>query len=175
MFGRRWIVSKATLGTEYDIRFDLYAKLQRLPMPFHGRWQSGQLLSRIMNDLSTVRRFLGFGMLFILVNIAQIIVVVAILIHLYWPLGLIVLASIVPIVWVCLKTQREYTRLSRQVQDQTGDVASSVEEGALGLRVIKSFGRAGYVFRTFDTRAAGSTTRRCAGSGCSRCSGPSSR
>lgn len=154
MFGRRWIVSKATLGTEYDIRFDLYAKLQRLPMPFHGRWQSGQLLSRIMNDLSTVRRFLGFGMLFILVNIAQIIVVVAILVHLYWPLGLIVLASIVPIVWVCLKTQREYTRLSRQVQDQTGDVASSVEEGALGLRVIKSFGRAGYVFRTFDAKSS---------------------
>ncbi len=153
MFGRRWIVSKATLGTEYDIRFDLYAKLQRLPMPFHNRWQSGQLLSRIMNDLSTVRRFLGFGMLFILVNIAQIIVVVAILVHLYWPLGLLVLASTVPIIWICLKTQREYTRLSRQVQDQTGDVASSVEESALGLRVIKSFGRAGYVFDTFDTKS----------------------
>ncbi|MBA8793510.1 ATP-binding cassette subfamily B protein [Friedmanniella endophytica] len=153
MFGRRWIVSKATLGTEYDIRFDLYAKLQRLPMAFHGHWQSGQLLSRIMNDLSTVRRFLGFGMLFILVNIAQIAVVVGILLHLYWPLGLVVLVSIVPIVWLCLRTQREYTRLSRKVQDETGDVASTVEEGALGLRVIKSFGRSWHIFGKFDQRS----------------------
>ena len=70
MFVRRWVVSKATLGVETDIRVELYAKLQRLPMGFHGRWESGQLLSRIMSDLSTIRRFLGFGLLFIVVNIA---------------------------------------------------------------------------------------------------------
>ena len=65
MFVRRWVVPKATLGVETDIRVDLYAKLQRLPMGFHSRWQSGQLLSRIMSDLSTIRRFLGFGLLFL--------------------------------------------------------------------------------------------------------------
>ena len=50
-FIRRWLVSRATMGVEADIRKDLYARLQILPMSFHGRWQSGQLLSRIMNDL----------------------------------------------------------------------------------------------------------------------------
>ena len=79
MFFRRWVVSKATLGVETDVRVELYAQLQRLPMLFHSRWESGQLLSRMMSDLSTIRRFLGFGMLFIVVNIAQIAVVVAIL------------------------------------------------------------------------------------------------
>ena len=76
----------------------------------------------------------GFGMLFIVVNIAQIAVVVAILIHLYWPLGLVVLASTVPVVWVSMRTEKAYTRLSRAVQDETGDVASAVEEAAHGLR-----------------------------------------
>src|SRR5690349_4174267 len=70
MFVRRWIVSKGTNGVETAIRLDLYDKLQRLPMSFHARWQGGQLLSRIMNDLATVRRFLGFGLLFIVMNIA---------------------------------------------------------------------------------------------------------
>jgi ATP-binding cassette subfamily B protein len=126
MFGRRWVVAKATLGVEADIRVQLYARLQRLPMVFHSRWESGQLLSRMMNDLSTIRRFLGFGLLFLLVNIVQILVVVGILVHLYWPLGLVVLASTVPITWVSLRTQKSYTRLSRAVQDQTGDVASAV-------------------------------------------------
>ena len=153
MFGRRWVVAKATLGVEADIRVQLYAKLQRLPMLFHTHWESGQLLSRMMSDLSTLRRFLGFGLLFIVINMVQIAVVVGILIHLYWPLGLVVLASTVPVTWVSLRTQRAYTTLSRAVQDQTGDVASAVEEGAHGLRVIKSFGRADHVFAGFDARA----------------------
>ncbi len=153
MFLRRWIVSKGTNGVETSIRLDLYEKLQRLPTGFHARWQSGQLLSRIMNDLATVRRFLGFGLLFIVINIVQIAVVTALLINMYWPLGLVVLGSTIPITWMCLRNEREYTRLSRKIQDQVGDVASTVEEGAYGLRVIKSFGRAGHMFDTFDARS----------------------
>ena len=152
-FGRRWVVAKGTLGTETGIRTELYAKLQRLPMSFHGRWQSGQLLSRIMNDLSTTRRFLGFGALFILMNIVQILVVTGLLLKMYWPLGLVVLASTVPVAALCLRNERAYVKLSRRVQDQTGDVASSVEESAHGLRVIKAFGRADHVFAKFDARS----------------------
>jgi ATP-binding cassette subfamily B protein len=152
-FLRRWIVAVGTVGTETGIRLDLYAKLQRLPMAFHDRWQSGQLLSRMMSDLSTTRRFLGFGLLFIVMNVVQILVVTALLLHMYWPLGLVVVASIAPITWACLRNEREYTRLSRLVQDQTGDVASAVEEGAHGLRVIKAFGRARWIFDKFDARS----------------------
>ena len=95
-FIRRWLVARATMGVEADIRKDLYARLQILPMSFHGRWQSGQLLSRIMNDLSTIRRFMSFGMVFLLLNVIQITVVTAILLAMYWPLGVVVLLSIVP-------------------------------------------------------------------------------
>ncbi len=153
-FLRRWVVSRATNGVEFGIRTDLYAKLQTLPMSFHDRWQSGQLLSRIMSDLATIRRFLGFGLLFILTSVAQIGVVTAILLHLYAPLGLVVLASTVPIIALCLRNERAYTRLSRRVQDQAGDVASTVEEGAYGLRTIKAFGRGRHLSRTFDARSA---------------------
>ena len=153
MFLRRWVVSRATNGVETAIRLDLYDKLQRLPMSFHSRWQGGQLLSRIMNDLATIRRFLGFGLLFIIMNVLQIVVVTILLLSMYWPLGLVVAVSAVPISWMCLRNEREYTRLSRKIQDEVGDVASTVEEGAYGLRVIKSFGRAGHMFDTFDARS----------------------
>jgi ATP-binding cassette, subfamily B, bacterial len=155
IFLRRWIVTRATVGTETAIRTDLYVRLQRLPMSFHTRWQSGQLLSRVMNDLSTIRRFLGFGLLFIVISVLQIAVTTGILIHLYWPLGLIVLASTIPISLLCLRNERAYTRISRAVQDQTGDVASTVEEGAYGLRAIKAFGRAEHMFSKFNTRSVG--------------------
>ena len=152
-FIRRWVVSRATLGTETGIRLDLYAKLQRLPMGFHNKWASGQLLSRIMNDLSTVRRFFGFGLLMMIMSVLQIVTVVILLLQMYWPLGLIVLAAVVPTVWLCMANEREYTRLSRRVQDETGDVASTVEEGVQGLRVIKAFGRSDHMFAKFDDRS----------------------
>nr|CRL72931.1 ABC transporter-like protein [Mycolicibacterium malmesburyense] len=147
---RRWLAARATMGVEADIRKDLYARLQVLPMSFHGRWQSGQLLSRIMNDLSTIRRFMSFGMLFLLLNGLQITVVTAILLTMYWPLGVVVVVSIVPITLTVLHFQQEYTRLSRLAQDQAGHVATHVEESALGLRVVKSFGREDYVYDRFD-------------------------
>lgn len=149
-FIRRWLVARGTMGVEADIRKDLYARLQILPMSFHGRWQSGQLLSRIMNDLSTIRRFMSFGMVFLLLNVIQITVVTAILLAMYWPLGVVVLLSIVPIAATVLHFQQEYTRLSRLAQDQSGHVATHVEESALGLRVVKSFGREDYVYDRFD-------------------------
>ncbi|KUI12587.1 ABC transporter [Mycolicibacterium acapulense] len=149
-FIRRWLAARATMGVEADIRKDLYARLQVLPMSFHGRWQSGQLLSRIMNDLSTIRRFMSFGMLFLLLNCLQITVVTAILLTMYWPLGVVVVVSIVPITLTVLHFQQEYTRLSRLAQDQAGHVATHVEESALGLRVVKSFGREDYVYDRFD-------------------------
>ena len=149
-FIRRWLVARATMGVEADIRKDLYARLQILPMSFHGRWQSGQLLSRIMNDLSTIRRFMSFGMLFLLLNTIQIGVVTAILLAMYWPLGVVVVVSIVPITLTVLHFQQTYTQLSRQAQDQSGHVATHVEESALGVRVVKSFGREDYAYARFD-------------------------
>ena len=152
-FIRRWLVARATMGVEADIRKDLYARLQVLPMAFHGKWQSGQLLSRVMNDLSTIRMFLSFGLLFLLLNIIQIIVVTGILLAMYWPLGVVVVVSIVPITATVLHFQRQFTKLSRAAQDQSGNVATHVEEQALGLRVVKAFGREEYAYERFDERA----------------------
>ena len=151
-FIRRWLVARATMGVEADIRKDLYARLQMLPMSFHGRWQSGQLLSRIMNDLSTIRRLLSFGLVFLMLNVLQITVVTIILMAMYWPLGVVVLVSIAPVTATVLRFERSFTSLSRQAQDQAGHVATGVEEAALGIRAIKSFGREDYVYERFDTQ-----------------------
>jgi len=89
-------------------------------------------------------------MVFLLLNIIQIAVVTAILLAMYWPLGVVVLISIVPITLTVLHFQQTYTRLSRLAQDQSGHVATKVEESALGVRVVKSFGREDYAYDRFD-------------------------
>ncbi len=150
---RRWVQSNAVLGVETAIRHDLYARLQELPMAFHGHWQSGQLLSRVTTDLSSIRRFSGFGMLFLVINITQVSVVTAVLLHMYWPLGLVVAASAIPIVYLSMRFEKAYVVVSRRVQDEQGDLATHAEEGAVGIRVIKSFGRGRFVSQEYDKAA----------------------
>jgi ATP-binding cassette, subfamily B, bacterial len=152
-FVRRWVQSDAVLGMETSMRQDLYARLQQLPMAFHGQWQSGQLLSRVTNDLSSIRRFSGFGLLFLVMNVLQVAVVTGVLLHMYWPLGLVVAAASVPIVWLSNRFERRYVLISRTVQDQQGDLATLAEEGAVGVRVIKSFGRGRFVSDQYNDAA----------------------
>jgi ATP-binding cassette, subfamily B, bacterial len=153
IWGRRWIQSNAVLSVETEMRRDLYDRLQELPMSFHSQWQSGQLLSRATTDLSAIRRFSGFGMLFLLVNITQVVAVTVVLLNMYWPLGLVVAATSAPIVWLSMRFEKRYVVVSRRVQDQQGDLATLAEEGAVGIRVIKSFGRSGHVGRQYDEAA----------------------
>ena len=153
IFWRRWIQSNAVLGVETDIRHDLYERLQELPMAFHGHWQSGQLLSRVTTDLASIRRFSGFGMLFLLINVLQLTLVTGVLLHMYWPLGLVAAGAAVPIIWLSMRFERAYVVVSRQVQDEQGDLATLAEEGAVGIRVIKSFGRSRHVSAKYDESA----------------------
>ncbi|WP_310738827.1 ABC transporter ATP-binding protein [Microbispora sp. H10830] len=152
-FVRRWSQAGPVLGLETAIRDDLYRHLQRLPMSFHDRWQSGQLLSRATTDLSTIRRFLGFGVLFLIMNILQLTAVTVVLLRMYWPLGLLVAVSAVPVVVLALRFERRYIVISRQVQDQQGDLATLVEESAVGIRTVKAFGRREHVFANFAAAA----------------------
>lgn len=152
-FLRRWHQTLPVLGVESAIRDDLYRHLQRLPMRFHEEWQSGQLLSRATTDLSAIRRFFGFGLLFLVMNILQLVVVTVLLFNLYWPLGLLVTVSAVPIVLVSLRFEKRYIRISRKVQDEQGDLATLVEESTLGIRTIRAFGRGRHVRAGYDTAA----------------------
>ena len=150
VFWRRWIQSSAVLEIETAMRRDLYDRLQHLPMSFHTRWESGQLLSRATTDLSALRRFSGFGMLFLVINILQLVVTTGVLLAMYWPLGLVVAAASVPIVWLSMRFEKAYVVISRRVQDEQGDLATLAEEGAVGVRAVKSFGRGEHVSRQYE-------------------------
>jgi ATP-binding cassette subfamily B protein len=140
-FFRRWSVSGAVTGMEKTVRDDLYYHLQRLEPAFHDSWQSGQLLSRATNDLATIRRFAGFGVVFFITNTWTFLLIVGLLIHLNWWLGLLTGCLFLPVAVLCLRFEKKYRVLSRLNQDQQGDLATYVEESATGIRVLKSLGR----------------------------------
>jgi len=140
-FFRRWVSAGAVAGLERSIRADLYAHLQRLEPGFHDSWQSGQLLSRATTDLSSIRRFGGFGVVFFITNIWTFLVTVVLLIRLNWWLGALTAGVFVPVFILCMIFEKRYRVLSRRVQDEQGDLATYIEEAAAGIRVLKALGR----------------------------------
>jgi ATP-binding cassette, subfamily B, bacterial len=153
LFLRRWAMGESSLRLERDLRDALYQRLQRLPVAFHDRWASGQLLSRATTDMSSIRRFVGFVAVFLVVNLVTCGVVLVLLLFLYWPLGVVVLLTTVPLTWVALSWENRYKREARAVQDQQGELTTDVEEAVQGIRVVKSLGRSGLVFARFDAKA----------------------
>jgi ATP-binding cassette subfamily B protein len=153
IFFRRWASAASALGMETTLRGDLYRHLQGLPVGFHDGWQSGQLLSRATSDLSAIRRFLTFGLIFLVINTVTYVAVVALLVSIYWPLGLLVAAGSLPLAVISNRFTHRYNAMSRAVQDQTGDVASLAEESAGGIRVIKAFRRHDHMAAAFDDLA----------------------
>ncbi|MER7763310.1 ABC transporter ATP-binding protein [Streptomyces sp. NPDC097619] len=142
LFGyRRWLVARPLSRVESDMRGDLYGHLQRLPVAFHDRWASGQLLSRGTADLMLIRLFLVFPLTFLLVNGVTILAGAVILVLQEWTLGLVLLAPAVPLLLCARAFERRYAVASRTSQDQVGDLTTLVEESVLGIRIVKGFGR----------------------------------
>ncbi|MEU6327859.1 ABC transporter ATP-binding protein [Streptomyces sp. NPDC047049] len=142
LFGlRRWLVARPLAGVEAAMREALYRHVQRLPVAFHDRWPSGQLLSRGTTDLQLLRMFFTFPLTFLLVNGVTILVGAVILMAQRWSLGLVLLAPVPPLMVLCSVFEAKYGRAARQAQDQVGDLTTVVEESVLGIRIIKGFGR----------------------------------
>jgi ATP-binding cassette subfamily B protein len=152
-FVRRNYANLASLRMEFALRNDFYAHLQSLQVAFHDGWQSGQLLSRAIADVQSVRRFVGFGVVFAVYFGALWLAVLAILVWLDWKLALLILVLVLPVYFVSRRFFTRYRVIARLVQDQTGDLTTVIEEMATGVRIIKAFGRNSLLLGRFQVEA----------------------
>ena len=150
---RRFFVLQPGTRVEADLRNALYAKLQDLPVSFHDRWPSGQLLSRAISDLSLIRRWLSFGVVLLLVNVVTIVVGFLFLVRIDWLLGVIFVLCSIPLWIYGYVFESRYSKVARRSQDQAGDLATAVEESVHGIRVLKAFGRGAHQLDRFSRQA----------------------
>lgn len=153
VFLRRQFVITPAARLETRMRVRLYGHLQQLPVAFHERWGSGQLLSRSMPDLSLLRRWLAFGAMMLVVSTVTVIAGLSLMFSSSWVLGAIYLAGAIPITFKAFRFRTNYRAASRLSQDQAGDLATAVEESVHGIRVIKAFGRGRHMYDGFNSRA----------------------
>jgi ATP-binding cassette subfamily B protein len=148
-FCRRHVSAWIAFGFEFDLRNHVYDHLQKLSVDFHDGWQSGELVARAVQDIARIRRYIGFGLTFLFQMVFTAIFVAVMLFRIDARLAIVAIAFSSPVLFVSQRFSRLYHQISRQSQDQQGDLTTIVEESATGVRIIKAFGRMPERSKTF--------------------------
>ena len=140
-----WIASH--IG--YDLRNRLYDHIQYLPFSFHDHSQTGQLISRCIEDVRAVERFTGFSMVE-LIRLSLLLVGVVTLLFLQEPrLAAIALLPMIPMMWMTSRFGRRVGKYFLEVDVALGEVSSRVQENVSGVQVVRAFAREPYEIERF--------------------------
>ena len=148
-FGSRWWFIGASRDMEYALRTDVFTHLESLPMSFYQRNKTGELMSRVTNDLSNVRMLLGPGIMYSLNTVVTAAVAIAFMLSIDWRLTL---ASLLPMPVVSLgvrKVGRRINALTEESQEKLADLSARVQESMAGARVVKAFSQEGQEIEDF--------------------------
>src|SRR5262249_11547488 len=147
---RRLVAGKISLGVEFDLRQRFYAHLQRLDLGFFDGQQTGQLMSRATVDLSAIRFFLGYGLIFITHSLPTIVPAGGVMFAINPILAVIALIPAPLVVY----TASRYNRISRpaqqEVQQRVAELTAEAEENVSGIRIVKAFAREEYQLHRFQ-------------------------
>jgi ATP-binding cassette subfamily B protein len=134
----------------YDIRNRLYNHIQNMSFSYHDHAQTGQLISRCIEDVRSVQQFIGSS----IVELSQLILLLFgamwIMLAANWKLTLIAILPIFPLVWMTFDFGNRITALFFQVDTVLGDLSSRLQENVSGVQVIRAFAREDYEIKRFD-------------------------
>jgi subfamily B ATP-binding cassette protein MsbA len=127
-----------------DFRQRIYAHLLRLPVPYFNERRTGEVLSRVTNDVSLIRGALTNGLLNVLQQVVTIAGGLTLAVLLSWQLALAAVLVAPPTFVLASLIGRRLRRLTTQTQAQLGEATALLEETVAGVRIVKAFAREPY-------------------------------
>ena len=153
MYLRRIISGTMAVNIERDLRNLVYHHLLSLSFPFFDRNQTGQIMSRATVDLTTLRLYLGYGILFFTQHSVSIIAVMVVLFWMNPLIALMVLVIVPPLAVLAILYSRRSQPIVTEAQQALAQVTTQAEESVVGVRVIKAFGQETQEVDRFRDRA----------------------
>jgi ATP-binding cassette, subfamily B, multidrug efflux pump len=152
-FTQAFSAEKVSQGIAFDLRNDLFAKIQHLSFSYHDRNRTGQLMVRATDDVEKLRLFLGQGLLIALQAVVLLLGSLTMLFITNWRLTLVVL-PILPIALILFMAFGSITQpLFREVQARVSALNTTLQESLAGIRVIKAFAREAHQQERFNRAA----------------------
>jgi ATP-binding cassette subfamily B protein len=148
----RTLIFNAAREVEYEMRNDLFAHLQRLPQSFYFQWHTGDLMSRCVNDLNSVRLMLGPGVLSVIQTPLMFILTFAVMFSMNWMLALLVLLPYPLFVFVARGFGGSMHSRSLAVQQGLAAMSNQVQESVAGIGVVKAYAMEGVQAERFEQK-----------------------
>jgi ATP-binding cassette, subfamily B, multidrug efflux pump len=141
LFLMRKLMIGVSRDIEYDLRNDLYTHLQVLSPSYYGRMYTGDLMSRVNNDLSAVRMVLGPSIMYSVDTFFTLVFALAMMARINPILTLFSLLPLPAVSWMVIRYGRVIHNRFKEVQAQFSTISTTVQENLSGIKVIKAFGR----------------------------------
>jgi ATP-binding cassette subfamily B protein len=138
-FLQGYLAERASQGVAFDLRDGLYARIQKLSFSYYDQAQTGNLLTRLTNDVEQVRTFVGSGVVQLAASVAMLLGTIALLVHLNATLALAALSTVVPIFFVLQRFVKKVGPLFGMVQVSLGKLNTRLQESLQGLKVVRAF------------------------------------
>ena len=138
-FLQGYLAERASQGVAFDLRDTLFERLQRLSFSYHDQAQTGQLLTRLTNDVEQVRTFVGGGAVQVVASLFMLLGCTALLFFTHPVLAVASLVTIAPVLWVLRRFMMKMGPLFGQVQGTLGRLNSILQESLRGARVVRAF------------------------------------
>jgi ATP-binding cassette subfamily B protein len=140
-FGQQYLAQKVGQDASYDIRNAVFDNLQSLSYAYHDKVQTGQVMSRITQDVEAVRMFPALGILRLLYIVVMLVVAVVGMFWINWQLALVSLITLPFMVWRSYVLSVTVRPLWTLVQENMAEITRTAEEALSGIRVVKAFSR----------------------------------
>ena len=143
-FLQGYLSERASQGVAFDLRDALFTRLERLSFSYYDRVQTGQLLTRMTNDVEQVRTFTGTGVVQLIASVVMLAGSIVLLLRISWSLTLVTMLIIPAIFVLLLRFVRSIGPLFGQIQQTLGRLNTILQEDLQGNRVIRAFVREDY-------------------------------
>jgi len=134
----------------FDLRNRLYNHIQRLSFSYHDRTQTGQLISRCIEDVSSIQQFTGSGLVELIQIFLLLIGVTALLLMLNPKLAAIALLPMVPLLFMTIRFGERVGDMFYAIDQAVGSLSSRLQENVVGVQVVRAFAREHYEIGRFD-------------------------
>ncbi len=149
-FLQGYLSERASQGVAFDMREGLFSKLQRLSFSYYDNAQTGQLVTRLTNDVEQVRGFVGGGIVQMIASAVTLIGTIILLLTINLPLAGVVLLTIPPIFVVLFAFVRTIGPRFGKVQIALGKLNTILQEDLRGLRVVRAFAREDFETKRYE-------------------------
>lgn len=150
IFWQRYQTEIIAAQIGYDLRNRLYNHIQRLPFTFHDHSQTGQLISRTIEDVRSIERFAGNGIVE-LIHLFMLFTGIVSLLYIANPrLATIALLPMIPLVLITTNFGRRIGEYFIAVDNSLGELSSRLQENVLGVQVVRAFAREPHEIKRFN-------------------------